>query len=202
MVTNEHLLVSLNYNHQQLYYKAKFNFDLKFQIIFSEQVKLVLFQENPLSLKLGFKLYKDQQHWNQFFTQNVVDINALIRILSAHLNERGFHYQYKPIKKLGKGNFASVYEVVRVADGMRYAVKAFSKINTFASPNGKQALVNELQVLKKLSHDNIIHLESVYESDNSIYVILDLLTGQTLYDVVKYVNLIIFRKKVNSQTTK
>lgn len=44
---------------------------------------------------------------------------------------------FKPIKKLGKGNFASVYEVERLTDSKKFAVKAFSKQNTFAAKNGK-----------------------------------------------------------------
>jgi hypothetical protein len=34
---------------------------------------------------------------------------ALRDILKGKLNQRGFHEQYKPKKKIGKGNFASVY---------------------------------------------------------------------------------------------
>lgn len=34
---------------------------------------------------------------------------------------------YVPTKKLGKGNFATVYEVVRLEDGQKFAVKAYSK---------------------------------------------------------------------------
>jgi serine/threonine protein kinase len=53
--------------------------------------------------------------------------------LGRYLNQRGFHNQFKPIKKLGKGNFASVYQVIRVSDGKKFAVKAFSKANTYNS---------------------------------------------------------------------
>ena len=47
--------------------------------------------------------------------------------LSPILNQRGFHEIFKPIKKIGKGNFASVYLVVRHEDNKKLAVKAFSK---------------------------------------------------------------------------
>ena len=36
---------------------------------------------------------------------------------------------FRPIRKLGKGNFATVYEAERLSDGLRFAVKAFSKQN-------------------------------------------------------------------------
>lgn len=72
--------------------------------------------------------------------------------LGKFINQKGFHAQFKPIKKLGKGNFASVYEVIRLEDGKKFAVKAFSKANTFSSPNGKESLINELTVMRELSH--------------------------------------------------
>jgi len=34
---------------------------------------------------------------------------------------------FKPIKKIGKGNFASVYLAEKITDKEKYAVKAFSK---------------------------------------------------------------------------
>ena len=45
---------------------------------------------------------------------------------------RGFHELFKPIKKIGKGNFATVYLVYNHEDGQNYAVKAFSKENAYS----------------------------------------------------------------------
>jgi hypothetical protein len=33
------------------------------------------------------------------------------------LTQIGFHRLFKPVKKLGKGGFATVYEVLRLTDG-------------------------------------------------------------------------------------
>ena len=95
---------------------------------------------------------------------------------------------FKPIRKLGKGNFATVYQAKRVTDQQHFAVKAFSKQNSYSSKNGKESLISELTILRTLnchSHPNVLKLEAVYESDNSIYVVLELLTGKTLYQVFK-----------------
>ena len=37
------------------------------------------------------------------------DLIAWREALKGRLNQRGFHEQFKPKKKIGKGNFASVY---------------------------------------------------------------------------------------------
>ena len=41
------------------------------------------------------------------------------------------------MKKIGKGNFASVYLVYKQEDGKKYAVKAFSKEAAYSEENGK-----------------------------------------------------------------
>lgn len=48
-------------------------------------------------------------------------------ILATQVNQRGFHELFKPIKKIGKGNFASVYLALRLEDDKKFAIKAFSK---------------------------------------------------------------------------
>lgn len=53
------------------------------------------------------------------------------------LNERGFHELFKPIKKIGSGNFATVYLVIKHEDGKKYAVKAFYKESAYEDDRGK-----------------------------------------------------------------
>ena len=132
---------------------------------------LFLFQKNVHSKKIGFKFLISNTEFNCFFTADLSLIESWSLHLSKLINQRGFHELFKPIRKLGKGNFASVYEVERVTDLRRFAVKAFSKQNTFAAKNGKESLINELAVMRVLDHQNILRLESVYESENSIYVV-------------------------------
>lgn len=43
--------------------------------------------------------------------------------------------------------------------------------------------------MRKFSHPNIIKLEGVFETDNSIYVILEMLEGRQLYDRLKNVKM-------------
>jgi serine/threonine protein kinase len=49
----------------------------------------------------------------------------------------GFHSYFKVFKKIGKGNFASVYLSERVEDGRQMAIKAFSKSAVYSEENGK-----------------------------------------------------------------
>lgn len=76
----------------------------------------------------------------------------------------------KPIKKIGKGNFASVYLATRIEDQLKFAIKAFSKEATYSEANGKESLVNEIQLMRRYNHKNLMKLYEIYESDNSIYI--------------------------------
>lgn len=51
--------------------------------------------------------------------------------------------------------------------------------------------------MRRLNHRNVMKLEGVYETDNSIYVILEYLEGTPLNDLLK-VSLFLFRVVANS----
>jgi serine/threonine protein kinase len=50
--------------------------------------------------------------------------------------------------------------------------------------------------MRRLNHRNVMKLEGVYETDNSIYVILEYLEGTPLNDLLK-VSLFLFRLVAN-----
>ena len=65
------------------------------------------------------------------------------------------------------------------------AVKAFSKEKQYAGEKGRESLMNEIKLMRRLDHDNIMRLEGVYETENSIYVILEYLEGEQLHDMLR-----------------
>lgn len=65
------------------------------------------------------------------FNSNAQTLKSLREFLASRLNQRGFHELFKPIKKIGKGNFASVYLAIRLEDERKFAIKAFSKEATY-----------------------------------------------------------------------
>ena len=65
------------------------------------------------------------------------------------------------------------------------AVKAFSKEKQFSTKNGKEALINEIKLMRTVDHPNVIRLESIYETENSIYMTLEILEGGQLHERLK-----------------
>ena len=66
----------------------------------------------------------------------------------------------------------------------KFAVKAFSKDYLLGQKKGKESLMNEISIMKELTNDNIMRLYEVHESQNSIYLILELLEGGELLDYI------------------
>ena len=60
------------------------------------------------------------------------------------------------------------------------AIKAFGKDATFSQENGKDALINEIKITRMFNHPNLMRMEGVYESENSIYFALEYIEGNPI----------------------
>lgn len=82
--------------------------------------------------------------------------------MKGHLNQLGFHEHYKPLKKIGKGNFASVYLVESFKDQRQYAVKAFAKEAAYSEQKGKECLIKEIEIMRHLNNPHNMKLCEVF----------------------------------------
>jgi serine/threonine protein kinase len=97
-----------------------------------------------------------------------------------------FHESYKPIQLIANGSSAKVYLAKHLTSGKYFAIKAFCK-NRLIKKDGHTAsagLINELKIMKLLNHPNIVRLYELHETQNSIYVVMDLCQGKTLNQVI------------------
>lgn len=78
------------------------------------------------------------------------------------MNQMGFHEKFKPIKKIGKGNFASVYLAEKIDDKGKYAVKAFSKEAAYSEQNGKECLIKQIEIMRNLNNRHNMKLSEVF----------------------------------------
>jgi calcium-dependent protein kinase len=81
--------------------------------------------------------FEKQEEKVSFGLRSEADLQACREVLRGKLNQRGFHEQFKPKKKIGKGNFASVYLAEKLETGRSFAVKAFSKEAAYSEDKGK-----------------------------------------------------------------
>ena len=60
-------------------------------------------------------------------------------------------------------------------------MKAFSKYQLQNQKKGKESLIKEIQIMRNINHKNIMKLLEIHESQNSIYLVTELLEGGELF---------------------
>lgn len=83
-------------------------------------------------------------------------------------------------KLIGKGSFAKVYLATRKENNQQYAVKAFSKTFMQQQHKGFESLLNEIRIMRKIDHPNVLKLHEVHETVNSVYFVIDIVHGGEL----------------------
>ena len=85
---------------------------------------------------------------------------------------------YDVIKQLGKGGYGKVYEVKHKKTGELRACKHLSKLNI----KNLDKFRREIEILKKMDHPNIIRIYEVYESERSLYIVMEECKGGEIFD--------------------
>ncbi|TPX35683.1 hypothetical protein SmJEL517_g01902 [Synchytrium microbalum] len=87
--------------------------------------------------------------------------------------------KYELGETLGTGAFSEVKTAIERSTKNRFAIKIIDK----AKCKGKESMIEtEVNILKRVRHDNIIQLYEMYEIDSKIYLVMELVTGGELFD--------------------
>ncbi|CAK75077.1 unnamed protein product (macronuclear) [Paramecium tetraurelia] len=190
--TNKEMVLFKGPNYGKAYKYLRIGFDYKFQVLRSPSLLInpSLSEWKGENIKqigeiLAIKLFRENSIKQCEFKGSLRDLQMLREFLGKRMNQVGFHQYFKVHKLIGQGSFASVYLATRIEDGMKMAVKAFCKNAIYKQEKGKDGLVNEIQIMRDLEHQNLMKLYEVYETHNSIYMGLELLEGDLLYDLHK-----------------
>ncbi|XP_065063418.1 uncharacterized protein LOC135689975 isoform X1 [Rhopilema esculentum] len=87
----------------------------------------------------------------------------------------GYHVR----EELGRGKFGVVHKVINKEDGGIYAAK-FIKV----SESKRNEVLREVEIMKKLNHENLISLTDVYDMKTRIVVIMEFISGGELFERV------------------
>ena len=91
---------------------------------------------------------------------------------------------YKILKKIGKGSFSNVFKAHKLDDeNSFYAIKIVSLKNL--SDKIIENIKNEINIMLKIKHENIIQLHETIISHKYIYLIMDYCDGGDLYKFIK-----------------
>jgi calcium-dependent protein kinase len=131
---------------------------------------------------------------NQFFFNKLFSAELCVPITQEKLiwENRGFQKnKYKRGNLLGKGAFGNVYESKNPIFDNKIAMKIIDKnkinindINNDIQNEEKEDMKSEINILKKLSHPNIVRIFEFYETDNYFYLITEFCKGGELSNYI------------------
>lgn len=85
---------------------------------------------------------------------------------------------------LGVGAFGKVYWVTYKSTDEKYALKIMNSNQLTRQDLWKQ-IFNEILILSKCEHENVIWIYGVFESDSDLCLLLELSEGQNLFKILK-----------------
>ncbi|XP_054586767.1 serine/threonine-protein kinase DCLK1a isoform X1 [Nothobranchius furzeri] len=92
---------------------------------------------------------------------------------------------YKVGRMLGDGNFAVVRECMELSTGREYALKIINK----GKCRGKEHMIqNEVAILRRVKHPNIVLLIEEVDTYNELYLVMELVKGGDLFDAITSAN--------------
>ena len=111
--------------------------------------------------------------------------NTVMRKLQQNRNITDY-YEFRNM--LGAGTSGSVYLAVNKLCGREWAIKMIDtrKNKLFQSPDQQSSdeVTKEAQLLRSLRHPNIIYLEDIFADGSRIFLVMELVKGQDLYECI------------------
>ncbi|KAL4499727.1 hypothetical protein ABPG72_017267 [Tetrahymena utriculariae] len=93
------------------------------------------------------------------------------------------------IKKLGFGQFGSVYLVRNKDTGALYALKSVSKAQIIEQ-NLEKHLLQEKQVLETVNFTFVMQFIRTFKDNQSVYFLVEFISGMELFDVIRDIGLL------------
>eukprot|EP00164_Ancoracysta_twista_P000682 GFYU01000904.1.p1 GENE.GFYU01000904.1~~GFYU01000904.1.p1 ORF type:complete len:341 (-),score=124.09 GFYU01000904.1:360-1382(-) len=91
---------------------------------------------------------------------------------------------YEIGQELGSGSFATVRKCRHKSENKEYAVKVISKAS-MKKASEQELLDNEVDILRKCDHPNILHLKETYNGKRNFYIVTELLSGGDVFDRIE-----------------
>jgi len=91
---------------------------------------------------------------------------------------------YEVGQQIGKGAFSTVHLVTKKDTGEKFAMKVINKEKLGIEAKSEERLKREVEILKSVRHPNIIPLHELFETDNRLYLIMELVSGGELFQSI------------------
>ena len=132
----------------------------------------------------NLKLSYGSLSWN-LQALNRTDFDRWVGAFTKVVVRTDLHQRFIMNRALGSGAFSKVCEAIEKRTKTRFAVKGFNKSNFDRRLKSKAAFFNEICVMKQLCHPNLLTIQEVQETENSVYFVLELCEGGRLQDFIR-----------------
>lgn len=159
--------------------------------IFNIQPASEYFQEpylHQITQKKTLKAIKltKGEHMTYFFPPDDQEkLESLRDYLRRRVNLKFYMANYKELQEIGKGKYSTVFLSRNLESFKTYAVKVINKDKERLTDREFNLIKNEIKILSSIKHTNVVQLHEVYKSDNTIYIVLELLKGKSLQSLIK-----------------
>lgn len=92
---------------------------------------------------------------------------------------------YVLLESVGKGQYGNVYRAENIKTKEIFAVKVMSVDKFKHTPKLSEFTNNEISILTKVSHPNIIKFVEMLRTNNNYYLVYEFCSGGTLGDYIK-----------------
>lgn len=90
---------------------------------------------------------------------------------------------YSQVKKLGEGSYGIVWKVEHIQTGLHRAMKKIVK-NPKSKKDNEQDILNEIEILKKMDHPNIVKIFEFFNTPDGYYLITEYCSGGELFQEI------------------
>jgi len=106
-----------------------------------------------------------------------LQVDSVLKTRTGHLRE-----YYNLGRKLGHGQFGTIFLCAEKATGKEYACKSISKRKLLTSDDVVDVR-REIQIMHHLAgHPNVVSIKGAYEDEVAVHVVMELCAGGELFD--------------------
>ena len=132
-------------------------------------------EENKYLQEIGIKAMKK----NPFTFLICTKINLTNDIIISKSPSEDLSKNYKKLNLIGEGNLAQIFRVRNQITDSIEAMKVIKKAEL--EIENEREIINEISILRKMDHPNILKIFDFYSTEDSYAMILELCSGGELY---------------------
>ena len=117
-----------------------------------------------------------------------IDVNDIKLSVSQFiaLKDSDVNKDYQFGGRIGEGGYGFVYSATHRKTHARRAIKAMNLANLRKqNPSADKKFLEEVEILKTLSHPNILKLYEVYHDDTMMHIVTELAIGGELFSYIE-----------------